>query len=298
MSPAPARWVYELLLLVAAMIWGSTFVAQQIGMERGLEPMTFNALRFALGCGALVPVLYWRSRQRPRSEAMRLPWKGAIFAGLFLFGGASCQQIGLQYTSSANAGFITGLYIVLVPLIGLALGHRAGRSLWLGAGVSLVGLYLLSVTSALTMNRGDVYVLLGAVMWAGQILMIDHTASRGDPLRIAFVQFAVCAALSAVASVGFETVQVEHVWAGAGAVAYAGVLSVGIAFTLQVVCQKRCPPGPAAVIMSTEAVFAGLAGWLVLNQTLTPRALVGCGLIFCGMLVVQLAPLAKKGKVR
>ena len=292
------RLTYELLLLLTAMIWGSTFVAQQIGMDRGLGPMTFNALRFTLGCLALLPVIYWRSRHMPaRRAGGKFPLSVNLFAGLFLFAAASLQQIGLLYTSSANAGFITGLYLMFVPLIGMVLGHRAHKSLWIGVVVCLWGLYLLSVTHGLQMGRGDLLVLLSALMWSGQILVIDHAARRGDPVRIAWLQFAACAVLSAIAAMGFERCTFAAVEAGAGAVAYAGLLSVGLAFTLQVVCQKRCPPGPAAVIMSMEAVFAAICGYLVLNQTLTAREIVGCALIFCGVLVVQVTPMVMKGAV-
>ena len=298
MSLPRNRHIFESLLLLVAMIWGSTFVAQQIGMARGIGPMTFNALRFTLGSLSLIPVMLWRAR-RSAAIGPGSPWllRGALLAGLFLFAGATLQQIGLQYTSSANAGFITGLYLVLVPLLGMGLGHRTDKSLWVGVVLALAGLYLLSITRGFHMKKGDALVLVGALMWTGQILVIDYVAARGDAVKIAFVQFALCSLLSAVAALSLETSTLAHLRAGAGAVIYAGLLSVGVAFTLQVVCQKRCPPGPAALIMSMEAVFAALSGWLVLHQTLTLRALAGCALILSGALVVQLVPLAGKGAV-
>jgi len=260
-------------------------------MERGLGPMTFNALRFALGTLVLVPVIWLR-----QTSDTGLPLKGSLLAGVCLFAAAGFQQVGLQYTSSANAGFITGLYVVMVPVIGLFLGRQARRSLWVGAAVCVAGLYLLSVTAELTMGKGDLLVLVCAVLWAFQILVIDHVAQRGDPVRIAAVQFAVCTGLSAVAAGWFEPCTMAAVRAGAGAVAYAGIFSVGVALTMQEVCQKRCPAGPAAVMMSMEAVFAALTGYVVLGQTLTPRALLGCGLMLAGMLMVQLVPLLKGKK--
>ena len=288
---------YELLLLLASIIWGAAFVAQQIGMERGLGPMTFNALRFALGCLSLVPVLLWRRRGRKiASKPTKLPIAASVWAGLFLFAAASLQQIGLQYTSSANAGFITGFYILFVPVLGLFFGHRARVSLWGGIAVSLVGLYLLSVTGDFVMSKGDVLIMVGAVLWACQILAIDRVAGDGDPIVISLLQFSVCAILSLLAAVLFENWSLEAVKAGAGAVAFAGIMSVGVAFTLQVVGQKHCPPAPAAIIMSLEAVFAAIAGYLVLQQTLTGRALIGCILILVGVLVVQLVPMLKKKK--
>ena len=181
---------YELLLLLTSIIWGAAFVAQQIGMERGLGPMTFNGLRFALGCLSLVPVLMWRRRGRDAaSRPAKLPIAGSALAGLFLFAAASLQQIGLQYTSSANAGFIVGFYILFVPVLGLLFGHRAKVSLWVGIAVSLVGLYLLSVTGDFVVSKGDVLVLIGAVLWACQILAIDRVASGGDPIVISLLQF-------------------------------------------------------------------------------------------------------------
>jgi len=282
---------YELLLLVISIIWGSTFVAQQIGMQKGLGPMTFNGLRFALGCLVLVPVVVWRrmTTGRVRAEG-KMPWMGSAAAGVFLFAAASFQQIGLQYTSSANSGFITGLYILFVPLIGMFFGHKASGSLWGGILVCLIGFYLLSLTGDFAVSKGDLLTLICAMLWACQILVIDHVSCRGDPIRIAFLQFAVCAVLSAASGLLFEHCTFPQIAASSGAVAYAGIMSVGIAFTLQVVCQKRCPPAPAAILMSLEAVFAALAGYLILHQTLTGRAIAGCGLILCGVLIVQLAP--------
>ena len=278
-----------------SMIWGSTFVAQQIGMERGLGPMMFNGLRFTLGCLSLIPLIMWRKRQvAVAPDAARLPIKGSLAAGLFLFAAASFQQIGLQYTSSANAGFITGFYLVFVPILGMFFGHKVARSLWAGIAVSLIGLYLLSITGSFEISKGDVFMLICAVLWACQILVIDHVASQGDPIQIACLQFAVCAVLSLLAAFLFESCTLDQVRAGSGAVAYAGFMSVGIAFTLQVICQKQCPPAPAAIIMSMEAVFAALSGYLVLNQALSMRAFLGCALILCGMLIVQLVPMFKK----
>lgn len=285
---------YELLLLLMSALWGSTFVAQQIGMERGLGPMTFNALRFALGCLSLIPLIRWWDRRAPEPAGQRFPLRGSLVVGLILFAAASFQQVGLLYTSSANAGFITGLYMVLVPLVGLWFGHRAGRSLWVGVALAMVGLYLLSITDGLRMGRGDFLILICAFLWTGQILVIDHVSKQGNPIKIAFLQYVVCAILSGIAALLFESCTWSALAAGSGAVAYAGLLSVGVAFTLQIICQKHCPPGPTALIMGMEAVFAAIAGYLVLNQTLTPRALAGCVLIFCAILTVNLVPIMMK----
>lgn len=296
-SPARGKGVlkYELLLLLMSMIWGSAFVAQQIGMEKGLGPMTFNALRFALGGISLIPIMIWRKNYSVSEfRDVKLPYRGSIGAGLFLFGAAALQQIGLQYTTSAHSGFITGFYILMVPLLGVCLGHKIPGILWPSILVCMVGFYLLSVTGNFVVGYGDWLTLLSAVLWAGQILVIGHTASKGDPIQIAFIQFAVCAILSAVAGVLFEDTSLIQVKSASGAIVYTGLISVGIAYTLQVVCQKHCPPAPAAVIMSLESIFAALAGFLILNQTLSSRALLGCGFILAGVLMVQLLPIMAK----
>jgi drug/metabolite transporter (DMT)-like permease len=257
--------------------------------------MTFNGFRFALGCLSLVPVIIWRTKTvTPADAASQFPYKGSLAAGLFVFAAAGLQQVGLQYTSSANSGFITGFYILFVPVLGMFLGHKVPKILWAGVLVCLIGFYLLSVTGDFVVSKGDWLTLICAVLWACQILVIDHVAGKGDPVRIACVQFAVCAVLSAACGLIFEKCTLNQIKAASGAIAYAGFLSVGVAYTVQVICQTRCPPAPAAVIMSLEAVFAAIAGYLVLGQILTGRALVGCGLILCGVLMVQLVPMLRK----
>lgn len=278
-----------------SMLWGTTFVAQQLGIDAGLQPMTFNALRFALGSLSLVPLMFWRRTPLWPQRGKRVMWP-SILAGLFLFAAAGAQQGGLAFTSAANAGFITSFYILFVPLIGLALGHRAPRGLWAGIAICLIGFFFLSVSSSFTVVKGDWIVLLSALLWAGQILTIDHVAKRGDPLQIAFHQFVVCAVLSGIAAVIFEPFSSEAIINGAGAIAYAGIVSVAIAFTIQVFCQQKCAPGRAAVIMSLEAVFAALSAYWILGETLAPRALMGCVLIFVGIIIVQLTPPAESRK--
>lgn len=287
---------YELLLLLLSIIWGGGFAAQQIGMQKGVGPMTFNALRFALGAIALVPVMAWRQRvlAGTASPNAKFPLKGSLIAGFFLFAAAGLQQIGLQYTSSANSGFITSLYVLFVPLIGLRLRIKTAGSLWIGILICLAGFYLLSVTDAFRVGRGDVLTLACAVLWACQILMIDHIAGKGDPIKIACLQFAACALLSGLTAVISESVTPDQIRAAGGAIAYAGLGSVAIAFTLQVICQKRCPAAPAAIIMSLEAVFAAIAGYLILDQRLSTRGIIGCALILAGVLFVQCAPLLLK----
>jgi len=231
---------------------------------------------------------------RRRAEMRFLLWGGSL-AGLALFGGASFQQMGLLYTTAGKAAFITSLYVVLVPLMGLVLGHRCGLSVWTGVGLALVGLYLLSVTRAFSIGRGDVLVLASAFFWAIHVLLIGYLAKRGSPLRIACVQFIACSALSLLAAVFTEEIALSAIQAAAIPILYGGVLSAGVAFTLQVVCQRTSPPAHAAIIMSLETVFAALAGWLILTERLSLRDLAGCALMLAGLMVVQLPPLLRSG---
>ena len=280
----------DLLLLVAAVIWGTTFVAQRVGMDH-LGPMTYNAIRFALGALTLAPLLLvLRPNGRaipPKSNTRLLLWGGGL-AGLALFGGASMQQMGLVYTTAGKAGFITSLYVVLVPMAGLFLGHRCGVAVWGGAILAVAGLYLLSVTESFTIARGDLLVLVGAFFWAIHVHLIGHLAKRVNPLHVACIQFIVCSALSLPAAVLFEETSLPAIVAAALPILYGGTLSAGVAFTLQVVGQRASPPAHAAIVMSLETVFAALAGYLILDERLRPRDIAGCALMLAGLIVVQL----------
>jgi drug/metabolite transporter (DMT)-like permease len=283
------------LLFLAAVIWGFAFVAQRVGMDY-VGPFGFNGVRFALGCLVLLPFL-WRNGLRDDHRSRRGPallslpsLGGGLAAGLVLFCGASFQQVALVYTTAGNAGFITGLYVVFVPILGIALGHRAHAGTWIGAALAGVGLYLLSVVGPFTISPGDLLVLIGAFFWAGHVHLIGWLSPRQDPLKIAFLQFAACAVLSLVTSAAIEHNTVRSYWSAAIPILYGGLLSVGVAYTLQVVAQKKAKPAHAAIILSLEAVFAAIGGWLFLGETLGPRAIVGCVLMLCGMLISQLWP--------
>jgi len=285
----------DTLLLLTAFIWGTTFVAQRMGMDH-IGPMTYNAARFALGAVTLMPLILVLRRtgvtNSRKADRRLLLWGGAL-AGLALFGGASFQQMGLLYTTAGKAGFITSLYVVLVPLMSLFLGHRCGRSLWLGVALAVAGLYLLSVTESFTIGRGDLLVLVSAFFWAIHVQLIGYLAKRGSPLRIACVQFLVCSALSLAAALLTEEIALGAVRKATIPILYGGVLSAGVAFTLQVVCQRTSPPAHAAIIMSLETVFAALAGWLILSERLGLRDIAGCALMLAGLMVVQLPPLLR-----
>jgi drug/metabolite transporter (DMT)-like permease len=288
------------LLLLAAFIWGTTFVAQKNGMEH-LGPMTYNALRFAVGSLTLLPIiLMFRRGDRVENAGgnQRLLLWGGCLAGLALFGGASMQQMGLMYTTAGKASFITCLYIVLVPIAGLFLGHRCGPAVWAGTVLTVAGLYLLSVRESFTIGRGDLLVLIGAFFWAFHVLLIDYLAKRANPLHIACLQFFACSVLSLLAAVGFERIALSAIVPATIPILYGGVLSAGVAFTLQVVCQRTSPPSHAAIVMSLETVFAALSGYLILHERFTPRDLLGCVLMFSGLMVVQLPLLLGSNTVR
>ena len=279
-----------LLLLLTAGIWGLAFVAQRASTEH-IGPFTFNAIRFLLGSVSLAPVLLVAQRRRGKA---RTDFKtkdvllGVAAAGGVLFVAAALQQAGVAYTTAGKAGFITGLYVVIVPLMGLLGGQRVGWRGWFGVVMAIAGLYLLTMTGRWGIGRGDLLVLAGAFFWALHLQVIEGLIGRVSTLTLAVGQFAVCAVLSGIAAVIFETVAWARVVDAAVPIVYTGLLSVGVAYTLQVVAQQHIPPTPAAIILSLEAVFAALGGWLVLSETLSVRQFIGCALMLAGMLVAQI----------
>lgn len=277
-----------LLLTIAAAIWGLAFVAQRAGSEF-VDAFSFNAVRFVLGALSLLPVMAFLGRKegtRPH------PWRGVLLpgfvVGVILFAGSTFQQLGVERTTAGNAGFVTGLYIVTVPLVGLLQGHRPSRWLWLGVVAAMSGLYLLTVTDSFSMGAGDALVLVGSVCWTAHIVSIEYFSRRVDPLRLAFVQFVVCAALSTIVAVTTQ----PHPFAGmveaALPLAYGGIMSVGVGFTLQVVGQAGARASVAALIMSLEALFAALGGALLLGETMSVRGYAGCALMLAGILLAQI----------
>ena len=215
---------------------------------------------------------------------------GGGLAGLVLFGGATLQQVGLGFTTAGKAGFITGLYVVIVPLLGMLWRQWPGWGGWVGAIIAAVGLYFLSVTTEFNLAPGDAWVLASAFLWAIHVLLLGYLSPRVDVLKLACDQYAVCCFLSLVVAGFMETITVHGLRGATIPILYGGVMSVGVAYTLQVVAQKVAPPTHAAIILSLEAVFAALAGWLILGEVLTSRGLLGCGLMLAGMTVAQLWP--------
>lgn len=278
----------NLMLFITAVIWGGGFVAQRVGMQ-SMGPFVFNGFRFAIGALSLLPVLAWRG-DKSRVAGAQLDttlWVGGI-AGAFLFFGATFQQLGLVYTTAGKAGFVTGLYVIIVPLLGMLWGDRAPLQSWLGAVLAVTGLYFLSVKEDFSLALGDAYVLAGAFFWAGHVQFIAHFSSRVGPLRLSFVQSVVTSLISFGVGFSWETVTWDMVTDAAVPILYGGVISIGIAYTLQIVAQQHARPTHAAIILSLESVFAVLWGWTILGEYLSPRGLVGSGLMLAGMVLSQL----------
>lgn len=277
----------NILLLITAAIWGFAFVAQRAGMAH-LGPFSFNAIRFGLGSLSLLPLVLATRRQREFCPSLGRLVRDGILAGAVLFAGASLQQVGLVYTTAGKAGFITGLYVVLVPLLGLLWGERVYLPAWIGAVSAVVGLYLLSVSEQLSISPGDLWVTLGALFWALHVQLIARLTQSIDALPLAAMQFAVCSLLSFGTAWATETITWEAVRAAMAPLLYGSFMSVGIAYTLQVVAQRHASPTPAAVIMSLESPFAAFGGWLLLGETMGMRQIMGAVLMLAGMLIAQI----------
>ena len=284
-----ASW--DLLLLVTAVIWGFAFVAQRVGMDY-MGPYAFNGIRFALGAFSLVPFIIWQSRKQPAKDIKKPPKNlliiGGLAAGVLVFFGASFQQVGLMSTTAGNAGFITGLYMVIVPVMGLAIGQRTNKGTIIGITLAVFGLYFLSVTEDFTIAWGDVLVLIGAFFWAAQVLVISYFSPKLDSLKLAFLEFLICSILSMIVALAIETITWEGISGAAVPLLYGGLASVGVAYTIQVFAQKKTHPSHASIIMGMEAVFAVIGGWMFLNEMLSFRGFIGCGLMLAGMIISQL----------
>jgi len=282
---------WDLLLLLTAIIWGFAFVAQRMGMDH-MGPYAFNGIRFALGAFSLVPFIIWQSKKKTvrvrKSPPKNLLITGGIAAGFLVFFGASFQQVGLMSTTAGNAGFITGLYMVIVPVMGLAIGQRTSKGTILGVALAVIGLYFLSVTEDFTIAWGDLLVLIGAFFWAAQVLVISYFSPKLDSLKLAFLEFMICSILSMIVALAIEEITWEGISGAAIPLLYGGLASVGVAYTIQVFAQKKTHPSHASIIMGMEAVFAVIGGWLFLNEMLSFRGFIGCGLMLAGMIISQL----------
>ena len=282
----------SLLLLLTATIWGVAFVAQQVGMDF-VGPFTFTCVRSLVGCASLLPVIAWMNKKNPhtqsdRKRTMRTLIFGGVLCGAALCAGSNLQQYALQYASVGKAGFITALYIVIVPVIGHFMGRRSSRLIWIGVLMALFGLGLLCIKSSLTVEFADVLLLISALAFSGHILIIDYFTQRVDGLKMSCIQFFVCSILSAVPMFAFEKPALGAIFSAWVPILYTGVISSGVGYALQIIAQRAMNPTVASLILSLEAVISILAGWLLLGQQLSARELFGCALMFAAILIAQL----------
>ena len=285
----------SLLLLLTAMIWGSAFVAQKNGMGY-VEPYTFNGVRMMLAALALIPIVRLRDRHNgiwdaPKGSApeqRRATFWGGMLCGVVLFVASSFQQFGVLHTTAGKAGFITTLYLVMVPIIGLFFRRKARARVWLSVAIAVAGLWLLSIQGDFSMGWGDLLATGGAFWFAVHILVIDHFSPRADGVRMACIQFFVCGTLALITMAVFETPSWGAILAAWKPILYAGLLSGGLGYTLQIVAQRDTDPAVASLIMSLESVFAALAGGLLLGEVLSVRELIGCGLMFGASVLSQI----------
>lgn len=288
-----------LLLFLTAMIWGFAFVAQVDGVNY-VGSLTLNGTRFSLGVISLLPVVLIFERGRSDAATRRRTVRASLLAGCVLFTASTLQQFGIAYTGSAGvAGFITGLYIVLVPIAGFLFFRSKTRcNVWLGAVLAVVGLFLLCVKAGegFSFGVGELLLLLGAFFWTAHILIIDRVAKDVRPLHFAWGQFLVCAVLGLLTMFLFEEPTWSGIWAAKWSVLYCGVLSVGVAYTLQIIAQRRADPTFATIVLSTESVFSALGGVVCGIDRISPLGYVGCLLIFAGIMVSQFARNRKEKK--
>lgn len=312
------KWRNTFFLFLTAMIWGAAFVAQSVSMDY-IGPFTFICLRSVIGGLFLIPVIIVLDGIRKKGqnesadvvnsenilhieteEKQRLSWKnkqlieGGIVCGIFLFFANCFQQTGIQYTTVGKAGFITTFYIIIVPLIGLFFKKYCGILTWIGVVIALAGLYFLCITQKLTIQRGDALILCCSVLYAGQILAIDHYNPFVDGVKMSCIQFLTGGILGAVFMLLFENPSIAMILSATGPILYTGIMSTGVGYTLQIVGQKGLNPTVAALILSLESVFSALSGYLFLHQVLTTRELIGCALMFIAIVLAQLPDIRRK----
>ena len=278
----------SLLLLLTSMIWGAAFVAQSAGMDY-IGPFTFNGLRMLMGAAVLLPfLLKRRTGAHTNASERKMLLRGGILCGVALFVGSTLQQIGIVDTTAGKAGFITAMYVVLVPVMGVFVGHKQPWLVWLGVALSAVGMYFLCVHESLSLNRGDLMVLAGAVGFSFHILLIDRYSAHVDGVKLSCLQFFVAGVLGLVFMFLFETPQISQIFAAWLPLLYAGVFSCGVAYTLQILGQRDTDPTIASMILCLEAVFSVVFSWFLLGERLSAREIFGCVLIFAAILLAQL----------
>ena len=280
------------ILALTAFIWGTAFVAQSVGMDY-LGPFTFNGVRNFIGGFALLPCIALLQKLEGKKKTMHEGTKkdlliGGVACGVCLFAASSLQQIGIQYTTTGKAGFITAFYSVLVPVFGIFLHKKTGWKVWAAVVISIIGLYFLCITEKFSIGKGDVLIFLCALIFALHIMVIDYFSPKVDGVKMSCIQFFVCGVVSLIPMFLVETPTVNGILMSMGPLLYAGVLSSGVAYTLQIIGQKNVNPAIASLILSLESCFAVLAGWIVLGQKLSVRESIGCILMFTAIILAQL----------
>jgi len=288
---------HEALLLLTAIIWGLAFVAQRAGME-SIGPFVFNGIRFLLGSISLLPVIILLNRNNLpagkqgnptalQAKKHKLMWVSGLISGLVLFIASSFQQMGMVFTTAGNAGFITSLYVIMVPLLGLIFGLKVNRYTWIGALLAVIGLYFISVNTGFSIQKGDLLVLASAFFFAIHLLIIGYYSNKTEVLWLAFIQFALTGILSLIVGYFTEVIDINQIKLAAIPLLYGGLMSVGVAYTLQIVGQRKAIPTHAAIILSLEALFAALGGWLILDEMFTSRQITGGILMLAGVVLSQ-----------
>ncbi len=298
MKATTLRFLSVLMLILTALIWGIAFVAQSVGSDH-VGPFTFLASRSLIAGVALLPLVLIRRRKQAstdKKQNSKMLWIGGTVCGTALMIASIFQQIGIADTSVGKAGFITALYIVIVPIFGIFLRKRIPIAAWIGVVLATIGMYLLCITDGLSIGRGDLFILICAICFSVHILVIDHFSPLVDGVQMACIQFFVCGILSSVAMLITETPTWEAVFAAWLPILYAGLLSSGVGYTLQIIAQKNVPATIASLVMSLESVFSVLAGWVLLHEALNARELTGCVLVFAAVLLAQLPTPAPKPK--
>ena len=284
----------SLLLLLTATIWGVAFVAQSVGMDY-VGGFTFNMARSLIGSAVLLPVIWFMGRNSSKkaeeaqgsSSSKDLLW-GGLACGILMCLASNFQQFGIKYTTVGKAGFITACYIVLVPILGLFLKKKCSPFIWLAVAMSVAGLYLLCITDGFSIGKGDILVLICAVLFSFHILVIDYYSPKVDGVKLSCIQFLVCGILSGIPALIFEKPEMSAVLTAWQPILYAGVMSCGVAYTLQIIGQKNMNPTVASLILSLESCISVLAGWVILGQQLSAREIAGCVIMFAAIILAQL----------
>ena len=285
----------SLMLFLTAAIWGVAFVAQSVGMDY-VGAFTFNAVRCLMGAVVLLPLIFFmKSKEEPKhltAEEKKAGRKtliiGGISCGVFLFLASNFQQFGIKYTTVGKAGFITACYIVIVPILGLFMKKKCSSYIWAAVAMALIGLYLLCIKDGFSIGKGDILVLICAFLFSLHILVIDHFSPMADGVKLSCIQFLVSGILSGIPALLLEKPQFSSLIAAWQPLLYAGIMSCGVAYTLQIVGQKDMNPTVASLILSLESCISVIAGWMILGQSLSTREIIGCVIMFCAIILAQL----------